>query len=77
MHKTTVKKDFKEKSILVSREFNAPLETVWKAFTESELVEKWWAPKQKKWIFPMVVTGFMQWLVLKMKNIGGKCSLLL
>ena len=34
MHKTTVKKDFKEKSILVSREFNAPLETVWKAFTE-------------------------------------------
>ncbi len=45
MHKTTVKKDFKEKSILVSREFNAPLETVWKAFTESESLEKWWAPK--------------------------------
>jgi uncharacterized protein YndB with AHSA1/START domain len=45
MHQTSVIKDFKEKSILVSREFNAPLETVWKAFTESELVEKWWAPK--------------------------------
>ena len=43
MHKTTVKKDFKEKSILVSREFNAPLETVWKAFTERESLEKWWA----------------------------------
>lgn len=35
MHKTIVKKDFKEKSILVSREFNAPIETVWKAFTKS------------------------------------------
>ena len=45
MHKTTIKKDFKEKSILVSREFNAPLETVWKAFTESESLQKWWAPK--------------------------------
>ena len=45
MHKTTVKKDFQEKSILVSREFNAPLEIVWKAFTESESLEKWWAPK--------------------------------
>ena len=45
MSKTTVVKDFQEKSILVSREFNAPLETVWRAFTESELLEKWWAPK--------------------------------
>ena len=45
MHKTIVKKDFQEKSILVSREFNAPLETVWKAFTERESLEKWWAPK--------------------------------
>ena len=45
MSKTIVSKDFQEKSILVSREFNAPLETVWKAFTESESLEKWWAPK--------------------------------
>ena len=45
MSKTIVSKDFQEKSILVSREFKAPLETVWRAFTESELLEKWWAPK--------------------------------
>ncbi len=44
MLKTIVKKDFKEKSILVSREFNAPIETVWKAFTKSESLEKWGAP---------------------------------
>jgi uncharacterized protein YndB with AHSA1/START domain len=45
MSKTIVSKDFQEKTILVSREFKAPLETVWRAFTESELLEKWWAPK--------------------------------
>ncbi len=48
MSKTIVSKDFQEKSILVSREFKAPLETVWRAFTESELLEKWWAPKPWK-----------------------------
>lgn len=43
-NKTHVVKDLKERSILVSREFNAPLADVWRAFTESELLDKWWAP---------------------------------
>jgi uncharacterized protein YndB with AHSA1/START domain len=42
--KTQIFKNFKEKSILVSREFNAPLNLVWRAFTESELLDQWWAP---------------------------------
>lgn len=42
--KTRIIKDFKEKSVLVSREFNAPLKLVWRAFTESELLDQWWAP---------------------------------
>jgi uncharacterized protein YndB with AHSA1/START domain len=42
--KTQVVKDFKEKSILVSREFNAPLENVWRAYTEKELLDQWWGP---------------------------------
>lgn len=42
--KTQVIKDLKEKSILVSREFNAPVETVWRAYTESELLDQWWGP---------------------------------
>jgi uncharacterized protein YndB with AHSA1/START domain len=46
--KTLVVKDLEEKSILVSRTFSAPLEKVWGAFTESELLEKWWAPKPWK-----------------------------
>jgi len=37
--KTRIAKDFDEKSIVESREFNAPLENVWRAFTESELLK--------------------------------------
>jgi uncharacterized protein YndB with AHSA1/START domain len=33
------------KKIYVVREFNAPVEKVWKAFTDPELLEKWTAPK--------------------------------
>jgi uncharacterized protein YndB with AHSA1/START domain len=41
---TQVVKNLKEKSILVSREFNAPVALVWRAFTESEILGKWWGP---------------------------------
>lgn len=41
---TQVVKDLKERTILVSRTFNAPLELVWKAFTESEILDQWWGP---------------------------------
>ncbi len=35
-----------EKNVLmVKRSFNAPLSLVWKAWTEAELLDKWWAPK--------------------------------
>jgi uncharacterized protein YndB with AHSA1/START domain len=47
-HKTLVIKDLEEKSILVSRTFSAALEKVWRAYTESELLEQWWAPKPWK-----------------------------
>lgn len=43
-NKTVVVKNLKEKSVLVSTTFNAPLEKVWRAFTDSALLEKWWAP---------------------------------
>ncbi|MFV8372224.1 SRPBCC family protein [Flavobacterium sp. LB2P74] len=46
--KTLVVKDLEEKSILVSRTFTAPLDKVWRAYTESELLEQWWAPKPWK-----------------------------
>jgi uncharacterized protein YndB with AHSA1/START domain len=43
-HSTQVVKNLKEKTILVSREFNAPIELVWKAYTESEILDQWWGP---------------------------------
>lgn len=38
-------KDLNAKKIHVEREFNAPLEKVWKAWTDPALLEKWWGPK--------------------------------
>lgn len=37
--------DKKNKKINVEREFAAPLANVWKAWTESEILDQWWAPK--------------------------------
>ncbi|MBC7827119.1 MAG: SRPBCC domain-containing protein [Chitinophagaceae bacterium] len=45
---TIFSKDLAAKKITVVREFNAPVEQVWKAWTESELLDKWWAPKPWK-----------------------------
>jgi uncharacterized protein YndB with AHSA1/START domain len=44
MNKTSIVKDLKAKTILVAREFDAPLSLVWRAYTESELLDKWWGP---------------------------------
>ena len=38
-------KDLAAKKIHVVREFNAPIETVWKAWTEPDQLKKWWGPK--------------------------------
>ena len=45
---TLVSKDLANKKLVVVREFDAPLEQVWKAWTESDLLDKWWAPKPWK-----------------------------
>ncbi|OGS45291.1 MAG: hypothetical protein A2539_08700 [Elusimicrobia bacterium RIFOXYD2_FULL_34_15] len=33
------------KEIVITRIFNAPRELVWKAWTEPEMIKKWWGPK--------------------------------
>lgn len=38
-------KDLPSKKIFISRRFEAGLQTVWKAWTESEFLDQWWAPK--------------------------------
>lgn len=37
--------DNHNKTINVEREFAAPLERVWAAWTQSDLLDQWWAPK--------------------------------
>jgi len=38
-------KDAAAKKIHVEREFNAPIEKVWKAWTDPDQLQKWWGPK--------------------------------
>lgn len=37
--------DKKTNSIHVERYFNAPIDLVWAAWTEAEILDRWWAPK--------------------------------
>lgn len=50
MNQTNFTENLTEKQMLVSRTFNAPLDLVWRAWTEAELLDKWWAPKPWKTI---------------------------
>jgi uncharacterized protein YndB with AHSA1/START domain len=48
LKQTEISRDFKNKKVQVVREFDASLEEVWRAWTESELLDLWWAPKPWK-----------------------------
>ncbi len=37
--------DKENKTVFVTREFNAELSLVWDAFTKVEILDQWWAPK--------------------------------
>lgn len=38
-------KDLPNNKVIVVRDFDAPVDLVWRAWTESELLDLWWAPK--------------------------------
>lgn len=42
---TVITKDVANRKLHVTREFAAPVEKVWKAWTESNILDKWWAPR--------------------------------
>lgn len=41
-------KDFDEKTVYVSKIYDADVKTVWNHFTKGELLDLWWAPKPWK-----------------------------
>lgn len=47
-HETRITKDPSGKKLIVTREFGAPVEKVWRAWTESSLLDQWWAPRPFK-----------------------------
>jgi uncharacterized protein YndB with AHSA1/START domain len=46
------------KQIEVTRTFNAPVEMVWKVWTDPELVKRWWGPKF--FISPLAIIDFRE-----------------
>ena len=42
---TSYSKDVAKKQMKVTREFDAPVTNVWKAWTEPAQLDQWWAPK--------------------------------
>src|ERR1700744_6381499 len=44
-NETVFSKDLANKKMHVTRSFDAPVDKVWRAWTESEILDKWWAPK--------------------------------
>jgi len=45
---TQFKIDFELQKVFVECNFNAPLDLVWSAWTEKEILDEWWAPKPFK-----------------------------
>jgi len=43
--KSNYEKDLANKNILADRVFDAPVELVWRAWTEKEIFDQWWEPK--------------------------------
>jgi uncharacterized protein YndB with AHSA1/START domain len=40
--------DKENKTVTVNREFNAPIQKIWAAWTQADLLDQWWAPKPYK-----------------------------
>jgi uncharacterized protein YndB with AHSA1/START domain len=40
-----IEKNFSTQTILLTRTFNAPLQTIWRAHTDSSVLDQWWGPQ--------------------------------
>jgi len=81
--KTEVIKDLKNKKVTIKREFDAPVDLVWRTWTESKLLDQWWAPKPwvaktkylkfeegGSWLYAMTgPDGTAMWNIVEFKSI--------
>jgi uncharacterized protein YndB with AHSA1/START domain len=44
MHMTRNKSSSKTRDLIVTRVFDAPIERIWKAWTDPEHIMRWWGP---------------------------------
>lgn len=82
-------KDFENRKISVVRTFDASLDRVWQAWTNSETLDKWWAPKPYRavtkemdfregghWLYAMTgPEGNQQWCIENFKTIATHQSI--
>lgn len=87
-HETRITRDPSGKKLVVTREFNAPIEKVWRAWTDTSLLDQWWAPKPYKtetksmefvpggqWLYSMVgPEGQRHWCKLDFEKIEPQKS---
>lgn len=83
---TLFTKDLPNKKIFVERSFDAPLDLVWQAWTDSKILDQWWAPHPYKavtktmdfkeggyWLYAMTgPEGDKQWCIENFKTIAPK-----
>jgi uncharacterized protein YndB with AHSA1/START domain len=74
-HQTSFTKDVANKQVKISRVFDATLDAVWQAYTDSKLLDQWWGPQPWRaetktmdfsvgghWLYAMVgPNGERQW----------------
>ena len=86
IEKMTFDKDLANKKIKVTRHFEAPLELVWKAWTEAQILDEWWAPRPWKaetktmnfknggyWLYAMAgPAGEKHWCRVEFSNIENR-----
>lgn len=44
MNKTTIQRDLDNARLTITRRFNAERSRVWQAYTDAEILDRWWAP---------------------------------
>lgn len=73
LYQTKITRDLVEKKIHIHRKFNAPVSLVWRAWSDPELLDQWWAPSPYKAVTKrMNFTNGGQWLYYMLGPEGDK-----